>query len=385
MPFTRRQLLKFSGLSASASLLSYTPLSIALKSGEGSGIQQNLMLGGGRFKESKDGEFRQVLSIVDIDSGITMMVDLNFYPHGIHVHPDHPQRLALFEKKGPGACELDLFKREVIRYLETDKSRYFYGHGSYSTDGSLLYCTESYLDSFKGIIAIRDSKTMDYLGEFPTYGLEPHECKLIDDGKVMVVTNSGGVASGDKPSVTYIDVQSEKLIEKVELTNEQLGSGHFAIGEDGSLVVVSPARMGLEETNPGGVSIRPAGKEIESIAAPQELTSQLMGEALSVVIHEGYKIAAVTHPEANRVTFWSMEDRRLLSVMELPQPRGVSLTMDNRYFVISYDSRPKMMKVDAGVLQKAEAQIIDNTYLSGSHIYNWSRELREFRPLNPWT
>ncbi|GFR89191.1 twin-arginine translocation pathway signal [Elysia marginata] len=230
MAITRRKLIQFSSLS-----LTLLPFISACTSEKNYTEEQNLILGGGRFKLSENGPTQYVFSTVDLRSNITSFIRLNFLPHGIHAHPDTPERLAVFEKKGPHACEIDLKNQELIREITTDSSRYFYGHGTYSADGNLLFCTESNLQSLDGIIAVRDSKSMDYLGEFPSYGKEPHECKLIDNGNILVVTNGGGPVNGSPPSVTYIDIHSEQLLETVNLTNPRINTGHMALAQDGSL------------------------------------------------------------------------------------------------------------------------------------------------------
>jgi len=371
MPISRRQFLQASTVLGLGSLASYTLPARA-------GAAENLILGGGRFRQQESEPYRHVLSVVDIDKQSNHLIDTHFFPHGIHQHVFEPHRLALFEKKGPGACEVDLTTGQVTRKIHTDPSRYFYGHGAYSINGEQLLCTESYLDSKRGIIAIRDSKTMDSLGEFPTYGSEPHECKLIDKGKTLVVTNAGSRAENDAPSVTYIDMASQQLLEKVPLSNPKIGSGHLGIGEDGSLVVVSPSRTEPTADQLGGVSIRPRGETMESIEYPTELVSQLKGEALSVAIYQEGDIAGVTHPSADKVTFWSTTNRKHVATLELPQPRGIALTRNNDFFIISYDAvKPKIVRVPVTSLNTKSAIVIDNTFISGSHIYNWSRGLTE--------
>jgi hypothetical protein len=337
----------------------------------------NLIIGGGRYRDSDTNKVHYLISINDLNEKTTQRVALDFFPHGIHQRPDIPHRLAIFEKKGPGSCEFDLRERKVVRTLTTDPTRHFYGHGCYSSDSSLLYCTESYLDTFDGIIAIRDSKTMEFLGEFPTYGKEPHECKFIDHGRTMVISNGGGNLRGAPPSVTYVDVASQKLLETVEPTNSALNTGHFAIDADGGLVIISAPRSGLGPTGLGGVSIRPRGEDVLSLAQPSAITGRMQGEALSVVIHQGKRIAAVTHPDGNMITFWSMTSRQLISSLDIPGPRGVTLSSDEKHFIVSYGPQAMLMSVALDTLEPIADSRIQGTYLTGSHIYNWSRVMTE--------
>ncbi len=335
----------------------------------------NIILGGGSYQDLDTGTLKHVLSIVDLKTHARHSTETSFRPHGVHRKQTDPNCLAVFEKKGPGACEFDLNSRTVVRYIQATKNRWFYGHGAYSLDGAVLYSTETVLDSKDGAIAIRDSSDMQVLSEFPSYGKEPHECKIIDSGKTLVVTNGGGELHGDPPSICYIDIASERLIEKIELSNARLNTGHFAVSSSGDLVVISAPRSGLDKRQPGGISIRAGGSAMHSISDPEHVTRRMFGEALSVIIHERSGIVAVTHPDGNMVTFWSLRNRDLLNVLEIERPRGVELTVDGTNFIVSYGDSASLVRVPVDTLTPDKSSIIDSSYITGSHIYNWSRKI----------
>jgi len=338
---------------------------------------QNLILGGGTYLDPNTLKAKYVISVVNLKSRTRSLTDMSFMPHGIHRNPADTNRLVIFEKRGPGACEYDLNSREVVRSIPVTAGRYFYGHGAYSMDGSLIYSTETLLQTGDGVIAIRDAKTLEIVGEFPSYGKEPHECKLINNGQTMVVTNGGGNIQGDAPCVTYIDIASKQLLEKVELSNARLNTGHASVNDNGSLVVVSAPRSGLGKQHLGGVSIRPHGESMKTAASPDVITKRMQGEALSVAINPKEKIAAVTHPDGNMVTIWSLQSRQLLKVINLEQPRGVELTSNMKNFVISYGTTANLIQIPVATLEPDKSSIIKASYISGSHIYNWSRKMNE--------
>ena len=371
MKMTRRE---FFWVGAGLTLIASTYSALALKK---SSATQNIILGGGSYLNLDNLETKHVVSVIDLESRKRTLTDISFLPHGFHRNPQNINRLAIFEKRGPGACEYDLNERKVVRYIPVVNGRYFYGHGAYSIDKSLLYSTETILKTGDGVIAVRDTNTLEILGEFPTYGKAPHECKLIDGGQTMVVTNGGGNMQGEKPSVAYIDMNSEKLLEKVELTNARLNTGHFSVSDTGSLVVVSAPREGLGKQHLGGVSIRPRGDVMESIANPVGVTQRMKGEALSVAIHPDSGLAAVTHPDGNMVTIWSLHDRKLVKVIELEKARGVELTSDMKSFIVSYGAKASLIQISVATLEPDNGSIIKDSLISGSHIYNWSREMNE--------
>ena len=336
-----------------------------------------LFLGGGQYKTSPQAPLQYVLSVIDLSDGHRELTPMGFLPHGIHAHPQAPERLALFEKKGPGACEYDLRERRLMRVIPGVENRYFYGHGTYTADGAVLLSTEADRDSRDGAIGMRDSRSLRYLGAFPTYGKSPHECKLIDGGKTLVVTNGGGDLRGDAPSVTYIDVASQRLLETVQLQAHHLNAGHLAVSLRGELVVVSAPRAGLEADGVGGVSMGAPVPLLQSLAEPADIVARMRGEALSVAIHDARDLVAVTHPDGDMVTFWSLSRRTLVKVLPLHRPRGVALSGDLQSFIISGGEQAGLVRVPVDTLQADRRALVEQSYMTGSHIYNWSRNMAE--------
>jgi hypothetical protein len=195
------------------------------------------------------------------------------------------------------------------------------------------------------------------------------------------VTNAGSSGiENSQPAVSYIDVQTQQLIERVTLSNELLNTGHIGVAADGSLIVTSAPREGLEQTHSGGVSIRSGKQPMLTMTQPEMVIKQMTGEALSIAIDNKHNIAAVTHPEANMVTFWSIGKRELVKAMSVPQPRGITLSLDEKSFIISYDINTSMVLVSTKDLTANTGSVMQPTYISGSHIINWSKTLTEIMP-----
>src|SRR5262249_45347361 len=155
-------------------------------------------------------------------------------------------------------------------------------------DGSVVYVVEAELESKTGRITIRDGKSFSLLGELPTYGRSPHDCTFANDGGTLVVTNGGGpLGATEGPCVTFGELGTGKLVERIVLGNTRINAGHIGLGSNGDLVVVSAPRDGLpQETTPGGVSIRPAGQRLATQRSPAKVTQRMLGESLSVCLHE---------------------------------------------------------------------------------------------------
>lgn len=339
-------------------------------------VSKGLLLGPGKHT-LPDGSTRFDLSIIDLDSDAPnfALIPMPFFGHGVSPNPTRPERAAIFEKWGSGACEVDLLTGELVRMIETTPDRQFYGHGAYSPDGKVLYCTETIVaGDYSGVIAMRDAETLDYLGEFPSYGLSPHDCHLIDEGRTMVVTNGGGPLDGSAPCVTYIDVASQQLKEKLTFDTPNINAGHIAIADNGGIAVVSAPRQKLDlETSNGGVSLKPHAGELATMTEPEQVVSRLKGETLSTCIDNQRNIVAATTPMADTLTFWDLDTGKLLQHYHIANPRGITLTADRKYYVVTYGSPVAQLSlIDVSTLEKVQGFDLEWTGMTGSHVYSYS-------------
>jgi hypothetical protein len=335
----------------------------------------DLILGGGGFVDPGDLKTQHfAFARVDLAARRVGLTPTTFLPHGVAVDPLDATRVVAFEKIGPGAAEIDLASGRVTRGIRPAEGRWFYGHGAFSPDGKILYSTETVNARESGVIGMRDAKTLAYLGEFPTFGENPHDCHLIEDGTVLVVTNGGGALGTDmRPCVTYVEVGSRRLLEKLDLRSERFNTGHLSLGAEDALVVVSAPRKGLTEQDLGAVSLRRGKERLRTMTQPADIAARMHGEALSVEIHEPSGVAAVTHPNGGMVTFWSLAELKLLKVLELPRPRGLALTRDGSQFILSYGETAEVVRVDPESLEPLPGTRLSQSFLTGSHLFNWNR------------
>ena len=302
------------------------------------------------------------------------VVKTSFLGHGIAFNPLQPGIACLFEKRGQGACELDLKTGKVLRDIPCLPGRKYYGHGAYSPDGKIIYSAETIIEGeHKGLISMRDAITLEEVGEFPSYGLRPHDCQILKDGKTMIITNGGGLV-GEKElgSVTYVDLETQKLIDKLPVENKQFNAGHVAVAQNGDIVVVSAPREGSPAKKNGGVTISGANKKLINAKGPSGVIKKMVGETLSVCIDNARNIAAATTPDAGRITFWDIKKQEMIHTIKVNHPRGVTMTLDKKHYVISYDKPDsKIGLVSAETLDPVTGYDI-NIAITGSHIETYS-------------
>lgn len=335
--------------------------------------QKGHLLGGGSY--IAEGRQRFALAVIDLDAAAPKaeLIAIPFLAHGIAIDPGDPSRAVLFEKKGPGACLVDLRTRALVRPIETAANRRFYGHGAFSADGALLYATESLVDrDFAGALVVRDAQTFAELGALPTHGAAPHDCQLIDEGRTMVVTNGGGALDGGaSPAVCYIELQSERLLERVELASPQFNTGHLFATAAGDLAVVSAPRDGLPNPNQqlGAVSLRPRGGTLTTVQHPAAVVQRMLGETLSVLVNEENRVALATHPLGNCVSLWRLDDAELLDTLELAGPRGVALSLDRAWYLVSHLAGRSVRVTAFSTTTHAPVGFhVDPSFISGSHV-----------------
>ncbi len=332
---------------------------------------RGLVLGPGSV--SAEGAQRFHLSILDLHASAEKIrqIPLDFMAHGVVCDPLDPARAILFEKRGKGACEVDLRAGRVVRPLATAGEREFYGHGAFSLDGKILYATETDVQNgYRGLIVLRDGASLAELGEFPSFGESPHDCVLRDEGRTLWVTHGGGREPGGAlPCVTAIDVRTRELKEKLEFQSPALTAGHLALSRRGDLAVLSSMREWMGRDCGGALSLRPAGSTFRTMIDPPEVTARMLGESLSVAIHEPTLTVAVTNPRGHLVTFWDLERGAFLKKLELAWPRGVGVTRDDSRFLISHGVSGKLLPLDAASLEPLVEEDEPASMMNGSHLF----------------
>lgn len=365
-PSTRRQFLKWGLGTAIAGATAYSSFRLIplLTS------QRGIALGSGQYVDSS-GQNRFVLSLLDLNhpENKPTWIPIHFRAHGITPHPHNPKIVTLFEKKGPGSCEVDLVEKKVTRKIETLPNRHFYGHTAYSKDADVLFSTEAFIEGHAGLIAIRDEKSMQIIDRFPSYGMNPHDCTLIDNGQTLVITNGGGsIDGGEKPNVSYVDVKSQKLLDQVSFDTKVINAGHLMLSSNRDLIIVSAPREGLPQSELGAISFRPYGKKIITATEPKEIVKKMVSETLSLALHEPSHTVAATNPTGNLVTFWNYKKGSFIHSIELKLPRSIGVTRDQKYYVIGHGEDASVAWVDAenfNIIHKLE---IKQAGFSGSHL-----------------
>lgn len=306
-----------------------------------------------------------------------------FYGHGVAFDPRDSGRALIFEKHGPGCCEVDLRRGRMVRQVDASPGCQFYGHGAFSADGALLYCTETEVagGTMRGLIAVRDGRTLQRRGELPSHGTAPHDLVLCDKGRALVVGNGGGsLVSGRVPSVAWVAPETGALLWRQELDDKGVTAGHLALADGGEgqvVAVISAPRDGLDLKAldvHGAVGLARRGEAASSGTATMArvfrdpIAAKMRGETLSLAVLPGGLVAA-TNPEGDLITVWELGSGKLRSShADFSRPRGLTIDRTGRCLALSHGVDARLTLLDPRSLRPLSGATLEQAWISGSHL-----------------
>ncbi len=240
--------------------------------------------------------------------------------HAAAAHPARAEAVAFARRPGRFAVVLDCRTGSELKRLHAPEGRHFYGHGTFSADGGLLYTTENAVESGDGRIGVWDAGDgYRRIGDLSTGGIGPHDLRLLADGRTLAIAN-GGIrthpASGREklnldsmaPSLAYMSASDGVLLELVSPPAAlRLNSiRHLAVGADGTVAVALQWQGDPGDGVPLLAFHRQGQPELRfAEAAPHQLAA-MAGYAGSVAFSGDGRRAAITSPRGGRVMAWDI-------------------------------------------------------------------------------
>jgi len=270
-----------------------------------------------------------------------------FRGHGVSQHPLHPSQVIMYGRRpGTMAIVTDVLQNKIVNSFKVAKNRFFYGHGCFSLDGKTLFTTEGNSTTGEGKIGIRDAITYQYLGEYDTTGIGPHDMHLMPDGKTIVVANGGILTrpeTGRKKlnlpemisNLTYIDAFTGKKIDEFRVPEPKASIRHLDIAKDGTVAIamqVQRSVMKNENSVPLGAIHKPNGK-IQLLTEPERLITAMNDYMGSVAINEKSRIAGFTSPRGDIVGFWNIDSLEFAGYHRLHDVCGIAVNSKNNFMI----------------------------------------------------
>lgn len=272
---------------------------------------------------------------LDSDGAGRFAIALPARGHGLALSPAHVECVVFGRRPGSFAAVVDLAERAASRWIQPAPGRSFYGHGTFSADGMLLYATEHDDATGQGAIGVYDaSRLYERIGELAAGGIGPHDVRLTPDGRTLVVA-VGGILSDkarDKlniatmdPSVAYLDAQSGRLIEQLRPPPEwhKLSIRHLDITASGMVALAMQYEGDAGEPVPL-VALHSRGGPLEFLRAADDAERALKHYTGSVAFDSTGTVVAATSPRGNVVALWGVTSRAYLGAVSATDVCGIA-------------------------------------------------------------
>lgn len=158
-------------------------------------------------------------------------------PHGLTPEADG-SLLVVGVRPGGWLLRCDRHGRlmQQVNLVDETSTARLNGHVVPGSCGDVIYTTETDSTSGRGLIGVRDRKSLKKLDEWDSHGLEPHQLLLDNAGNLMIANGGIPRSATDKKydlhrmvsSLVRLDGQNGRLLQQWQLTDRRLSLRHLA-------------------------------------------------------------------------------------------------------------------------------------------------------------
>lgn len=279
-----------------------------------------------------DGSF--VLCGIGDDLQIRFELPLPARGHAAAAHPTRPEAVAFARRPGTFAVVIDCVSGAQKAVLSSPDGRHFYGHGSYSSDGRLLFTTENDYEAGRGRIGVWDtSRGYRRIDEWDSGGIGPHDIKRLPGTDRFVIANGGIDTHPDTgrtklniptmaPNLAY--VSDGNVIETAILPHDLHKNSirHLAVSEVGQVA------FGMQWEGVGAVDtlvgIHGIGQPVQLMTASSTDVRDMQGYIGSIALSTDGETIAVTSPRGGLVQYYDVATGRISHSVAMPDVCGVA-------------------------------------------------------------
>lgn len=279
-----------------------------------------------------DGSY--ILCGIDEALDVRFQIPLPARGHAAAAHPLRPEVVAFARRPGTFAIVIDCIYGDEKTRIESPTGRHFYGHGTFSLDGSLLFTTENDYEAGRGRIGVWDAQN-DYtrIDEWDSGGVGPHDIKRLLGTDTLVVANGGIDTHPDtgrtklniptmSPNLAYIE---EGAVVETALLPQHMHKNsirHLAVNQHGD--VAFGMQWQGDQAAHSLVGTHQRGRTISLITAPAEQVRQLDGYIGSIAYSKDGSCIAVTSPRGGVVQLYDAFTEMLIRTSVLTDVSGIS-------------------------------------------------------------
>ncbi|HWU65021.1 MAG TPA: DUF1513 domain-containing protein [Ensifer sp.] len=257
--------------------------------------------------------------------------------HGLAFDLNFNRVVAFARRPGTFAAIFDRNSQAEPIVIASPEGRHFYGHGTFSRDGHLLYASENDFDNARGVIGIYDATNgFARIGEYPTYGIGPHDLSISLDGEVLIAANGGIETHPDfgrtklnldrmEPSLALIDAATGTLIEKHDLPPDlrQLSTRHIALAGNHEIWFACQYQGPHNELPPLIGRLR-RGEVLEFIDLPEPTARNLANYVGAIAVNREEGLVAATSPRGGTYVVLDAISGELVREVRLAGASGIA-------------------------------------------------------------
>ncbi len=298
---------------------------------------------------ARDGRFG--MAILAEDGTIIERVVLPARSHGMAYSAASGRAVAFARRPGTFALVFDTRHTQEPVIIHAGEDRHFFGHGSFSPDGRLLYASENDFEGNRGVIGLYDA-TDGYrrIGEFDTHGIGTHDMTVSDDGGMLVIANGGIETHPDfgrtklnldhmEPSLALVDAATGTLIERHALPPalRQLSTRHVDIDARGR-VWFACQYEGPRNDLPPLAGHFAKGEDIRFLDLPEQTTLRLANYVGAIAVNRGQGLVGLTSPKGGYAVTIDAATGRVTGETRVSDAAGIAPSPQG-FAVSSYDGR----------------------------------------------
>lgn len=252
-------------------------------------------VGGGsrtRFVGAASGrDGRHWLAGFDARGNLVFQAPLLGRGHEAIVAPDRTLAFVPARRPGNWAAVVDLRDGRVVDERRATPGRHFYGHGVFSPDGDQIITPENDFERGIGVMVVRDARSLEVIGEFPSGGIGPHEVKWLRPD-VLVVAN-GGIRTHPgqprkklnvdtmRPNLALLDTRAGAVVERVAPPNHRAGIRHMDMAAAG-VVLATQYEGAPTDDVPLVYLFDTATGELKALSAPEDIQRRMRQYVASI-------------------------------------------------------------------------------------------------------
>ncbi len=282
-----------------------------------------------------DGRYSVV--ILNLDGMILREYPLQGRGHDIAYDRASGQAVVFARRPGSFAFAFDIHGRREPTLFTTQANRHFYGHGTFSQDGRLLYATEHDDETRQGLIGVYNA-TAGYkrIGELPTYGIGPHEVILLSDGKTFAIANGGietHIETGREkhnldtmmPSLAFVNAETGELLAQHNQSAalHKLSIRHVIADAKGA-VWFGCQWEGETAESPELVGCASLDKPLRIIEPNTPRGASLAGYIGAMAVDDAGRVVAASAPRAGYIVYVDTEAGKIIGETQIMDSCGIT-------------------------------------------------------------